>query len=150
MLMPRDREAWMRTLQVGAWPLVPRRAVATAEDSQRAQAYQEEAERKVAVRHAASSAASLSDLLRSLQVEIEVETHVGGHEERLAQLSSRTNQFNGLPIFPIAQEQRKECGTRRQQAGSEPDGCACLSVCRAFAGDSGSALLVCEQPTRSS
>ncbi len=132
MLMPRDREAWTRTLQVGAWPLVPRRAAATAEDSQRAQAYQVEAERKHAVLDAAASASSLSDLLRSLQVEIKVETHVTGHEERLAQLSSRTNQFNGIPVSPRAPGNVRSVGlgASSEQRTNEPAICACLPAVR--------------------
>ena len=99
MLMPRDRQACIRTLEFGAWPLVARRGASTAEDYLRGQAYDQEEQRRQAVRHAAASASSLSDLLRSLQVEIEVETEVAGHEERLAQLTARTNQFNGKNQF---------------------------------------------------
>ena len=35
-------------------------------------------------------------------------------EERLAQLSARTNQFNGIPVSPIAQGQREERGVRSE------------------------------------
>jgi len=109
MLWPRDRQACIRTLEFGAWPLVARRCAGTAEDFLRAQAYDEEEQRQKAVRHAPASASSLSDLLRSLQVEIKVETEVAGHEQRLAQLTARTNQFNGknqLKRTPVSQRAR--------------------------------------------
>jgi predicted enzyme involved in methoxymalonyl-ACP biosynthesis len=99
VLMPRDPETWMASLQYGAWPLVQRRARATDEDSKRTQMYEEQMQRH----DAAARAASLAALLASLQVRVDVEHMSEGEaeQERLAQLAERTNQFNGAaPLVP--------------------------------------------------
>lgn len=97
VLMPRDPEAWLHSLLYAAWPLVRRRTSATREDTSRTQLYEEQMQRQ----DATSRAASLADLLASLKVQVDVDRMAAVQAARLAQLTERTNQFNGARREPI-------------------------------------------------
>ena len=94
-VLPARAEACMRTLEFGAWPLVLRQTGKTAEDARRTQLYQQDLDRTDAMRAQAVGASSLADVLRSLEVEVEVRGMTAGEAGRVAQLTVRTTQFNG-------------------------------------------------------
>ncbi|MEU6995134.1 HAD-IIIC family phosphatase [Streptomyces sp. NPDC046465] len=72
------------------WPMVPR--AATAEDSARADFYQQEQ-----VRDEARAQLGFADFLENLQLELDIEPVSEATAERTVQLSRRTNQFNLRP-----------------------------------------------------
>lgn len=69
------------------------RAEQSAEDTQRADFYHDEARR----REMRERAPSFTDFIENLQLEVEIKPVTGGDVARASQLTRRTNQFNSCP-----------------------------------------------------
>ncbi|HRQ87850.1 MAG TPA: HAD-IIIC family phosphatase, partial [Bacteroidia bacterium] len=94
------------------WPLDT--AVATAEDATRAEFYRQENGR----RELLDSAPSFADFLRSLDLDIDIAEATGEDLPRIAQLATRTNQFNLNPLRLSEAELKSRIG----------EGATCLAV----------------------
>jgi len=85
--LPEDPSDWIRTLsELNLFET----ASYSAQDSQRSEAYLQEARRKAA----SEAATSFEEFLRSLDTTIEVRRFAPEHLPRIAQLFQRSNQFN--------------------------------------------------------